>query len=368
MMRPNIVAIFIKYSSDVRTAVRVIATLLLVLLLVRPAAAFDLVVTRAHPDPTLTALFIRHHGWTGADGAHSWDLGSGRSLWLFGDTFIGTVTHGRRTHADMLHCTAGWLTARSMRYFWRPHASLLPPAPNPHEYYWPNDGAMVDGKLWLFLMRVRPSKANSLGFDWVGNDLVSVPGVNDFQAPPTHWHTQHEPPAPLWGSGAACLVRDGMLYSYGSIALAGLGAVGLERRQRDGHWQLWARDPSTGSARWADSGDAVPLFPAPSEFSVTRVRGVPGWIATYMQGLTDRIWLRWAPRPEGPWSEPVLAYRCPDARPGIYLYSARAHPELTRRRGELVITYCRNAAKFDDLMRHADIYRPQVVRVQLRLP
>ena len=36
-------------------------------------------------------------GWIGGDGAHSIDLGNNRTLWLFDDTWVGTVKDGRRS-------------------------------------------------------------------------------------------------------------------------------------------------------------------------------------------------------------------------------------------------------------------------------
>ena len=36
------------------------------------------------------------HGWTGGDGAYSVSLPAGRTLWLFGDSVLGTVREGRR--------------------------------------------------------------------------------------------------------------------------------------------------------------------------------------------------------------------------------------------------------------------------------
>jgi hypothetical protein len=40
------------------------------------------------------------HGWTGGDGAYSVSLPAGRTLWLFGDSVIGTVKEGRRDQLE----------------------------------------------------------------------------------------------------------------------------------------------------------------------------------------------------------------------------------------------------------------------------
>jgi len=48
----------------------------------------------AAPDGKRDAVFDRTSGWTGGDVCGTADLGHGRVLWLFGDTWIGKVAHG----------------------------------------------------------------------------------------------------------------------------------------------------------------------------------------------------------------------------------------------------------------------------------
>src|SRR5438270_9691186 len=63
-------------------------------------------IESARPRPDLTRLFTRSEGWTGSDGAYSIPLGPDRTLWLFGDTFIGRVVDGKRVGARMVNNTA----------------------------------------------------------------------------------------------------------------------------------------------------------------------------------------------------------------------------------------------------------------------
>ena len=102
--------------------------------------------------------------------------------------------------------------------------------------------------------------------------------------------------------------------------------------------------------------------------SVTRVRGIDGYIATYtMIGLSRDIAVRHAARPEGPWSAPLKVYRCPEAGEKMYFYSAKAHPDLADRDGQLVLTYCRNLGDLGEHMRRPDVYVPQGVQVMLNV-
>ena len=87
-------------------------------------------------------------------------------------------------------------------------------------------------------------------------------------------------------------------------------------------WEYWCKGPK--GERWADSlEDPVPLFrDAAPEMTVSRIRGIEGLVATYTSvGLSKDILVRHAAKPEGPWSQPLHVYRCPDAgRKGLLLW------------------------------------------------
>src|SRR5262249_34487248 len=55
-----------------------------------------LVVSDVRARSDITALFARSDGWTGADSAYSIVLSEKRALWLFGDTWIGKISGGKR--------------------------------------------------------------------------------------------------------------------------------------------------------------------------------------------------------------------------------------------------------------------------------
>jgi hypothetical protein len=82
--------------------------------------------------------------------------------------------------------------------------------------------------------------------------------------------------------------------------------------------------------------------------------------------LSKDILVRHAPRPEGPWSRPLRVYQCPDAGAKVFYYGAKAHPELGRRDGQLIITYCRNIGDLGEHVRRPEVYFPQAIEVLLR--
>jgi hypothetical protein len=348
----------------------------------------SLQVESAQPLPALTARFQNHDGWTGGDGAQSIPLGPDRTLWLFGDTWIGCIDNGRRAASTMVNNSAAWQDLRDdrapLRFFWgrgedgKPAALLRPDSPG--AWYWPGDGAVIHGRLYLFckVLRRKEDAPPGFQFDWVGNDLLRI---DDPQAEPDRWRPvrlpmPESPDAPRLG--VACVVDGEFLYAYGllpakavkplqnPVLLARTPTAGLAAGTGPA-WDYWSRGPS-GQGWSARAAEAVTLFPdGAAEFTVSRVRGIPGLVATYTPlGLGGDVAVRHAPRPEGPWGPALKIYRCPEAGQRLLLYAAKAHPELATADSQLVITYCRNVGDLAEHVRRPDIYFPQAVEVRLR--
>src|SRR5438552_14633818 len=101
--------------------------------------------------PEADRLFHQDPLWLGADGAYSIDLGAGRSLWLFGDTFVATSPAALRTESSMPRNTIAVQEGRNpasatMRFFWGSNAagkptSFFPDGPN--GWIWPCDGVRL---------------------------------------------------------------------------------------------------------------------------------------------------------------------------------------------------------------------------------
>ena len=102
------------------------------------------------------------------------------------------------------------------------------------------------------------------------------------------------------------------------------------------------------------------------EFSVSYQPAAGRYVLVYTEGgLSADIVLRFSPRPEGPWGEPLRVYRCPEAGwdPRIFCYAAKGHPELAAATDELIVSYMANATDFALLESDARLYRPRFLRV-----
>ena len=90
---------------------------------------------RTEPWQEADALFHSNPKWLGSDDAYSIDLGNGRVLWLFGDTFIATSEKNIRRESIMIRNSiaiqSGYdPSAASMKFYWNTkgnrHQSFFP--------------------------------------------------------------------------------------------------------------------------------------------------------------------------------------------------------------------------------------------------
>jgi len=348
-----------------------------------PTAALPAVL-KAEPAPEWNAKFTGKKGWIGGDGVYSAVIGSRRVLWLFGDTLLGAVKDGRRDGAVMVNNTVGIQAGQgadaALRFVAgetkeRKPAALLTPADG-KGWFWPHATVRIGDRLFLFLMQiVKTKEEGAFGFQQVGECLAVVENPDD---KPRMWRMkQHKVPFTEFGrdrerSWGSSVLRDGEhLYVYG-YETRGKG-IGKRRllaaRAPVGSvedFKTWRFRTSKG---WSDkSEEAVTLADGfATEFSVCPMPGQKNYVAVYTEnGLSDRIMGRFADTPAGPWSAPVLLYKCPEMAKdkGVFSYAAKAHRWAAR--DDLLISYCVNSWEFARLFRDEAVYRPKFVRVKLR--
>ena len=82
--------------------------------------------------------------------------------------------------------------------------------------------------------------------------------------------------------------------------------------------------------------------------------------------LGSKIFVRTAPAPVGPWSEPRVVYKAPEPErdKSYFAYAAKGHLSLSPP-GELLISYVVNSHDFNKMFNDASIYRPRFVHVKL---
>jgi hypothetical protein len=336
---------------------------------------------RVEPLPQYDAAFARASGWTGGDGAYSTALGGERVLWLFGDTFVGGVHNGRRVDSRLINNSAAIQNGpepsdAALVFIYRTlsdggPAAFLQPADGAG-WLWPYHGVRTADGLFLFLLQIEPADGPpAFGFELVSTWLGKV--VNPDETP-ERW-VVHQRKIP-WGSegrlfGSSVLLQGGYCYIYGTVDAAAGGVtvknliVARAPAERIGDFDSW-RFFSDGN--WvSEVGRAGRVCEnVAGEFSVS-YQSAPGrYVLVYSEGgVSPNITLRFSPRPEGPWGEPVHVFRCPEAGwdPRIFCYAAKGHPELAAAADELIVTYVANATDFALLESDARLYRPRFLRV-----
>jgi Domain of unknown function (DUF4185) len=369
------------------------------------------------PDAAWTAVFDRTDGWTGADCAGSVDLGDGRTLWMFGDTWLGKIRDGKRqpgatmvNNSIAVHPTekfAAWRPPdpRAVQFVWgpndkkgKPAAWAVPPpiagdAASAEDWLWCNGGGVVglgpDGKgrrLVVFFFRVRhnPHGQGVWAFTTVGTCFAVIDNVAD---PPERWRSKfydlrhapvgasHDEREVLWGLSVSrernASGDEGRLRIFGtlrkgrfetSLVLARAKFASIDRLDFE-FFDGMAWRPNCEACAKPLAGGLV------SEFSVEEMNnaGKPTWVLIQSEPfLGKRIFARTAPKPEGPWSPRRTIYTVPDvaASRAYFTYAAKGHAALSRP-GELVVTYLVNSQNFADVVRDTTIYHPKFLRVPL---
>jgi hypothetical protein len=344
-----------------------------------PSATPATPAPRVAPWPEADALFHRDPRWLGADCAYSIDLGRGRVLWLFGDTFVATTPalqrRGSKMPRNTLAIQQGYDPAKAdIHFYWRTidgaPASFFPDSGD--TWYWPGHGVRLDGELLLFFMKVQKVDGG-LGFAVTGWTAVAIDNPDD---PPDSWHL-HWLAAPKNARhailGAASVVRRGdWVEAFSPVEPSPRHEVYLVRwpiaalRRHDLSAPEWWEP---GARRWVSEGelpgDSAPVFTdAQTEFTVHFESRSRKFIEIQTRGFGGAdLAVRFAPDTTGPWSDFQHLHRPAEAtRARIMIYAGKAHPQLTAPGADLVLTYATNTdweLCLDDL----SLYYPRFLKV-----
>lgn len=330
--------------------------------------------------PEADALFRKDPRWLGGDDGYSVPLGPGRTLWLFGDTFIGDGAGPDRARAHFVRNSIGIMTgtdpaSATIAFAWGddPGSPFFDvPAP---DWLWPLDGTRIGDRLLLFFMLVRPAQADGTGGieDWRAHGPLGFFDVSGWTAilvdnpddDPVSWRWSLA--APLVPAaivlGAAVLHDGARIYLYGWDAARRIvvGRLTPDQAARAAFAEIewWCGDA------WASHGAPTPIIEdGTTEFTVHR-RSPAALCMTAAHGVAPgSIVLRAAPAPEGPWSEPARAFT-PTVRPGAFAYAGKAHPHLAG--ADLVATYA-SIASADVTLQDHDLYYPRFARLTFEDP
>lgn len=316
------------------------------------------------------SLFKGDRHWRGADGAATVNLGNGKVLWLFSDTFVDKTGSGTRANAGLIRNSIGIQDGTDMA-----HSKMSFPGvgkdnasdsffkisgPN---WLWTGHGAIIRRQLVIFLMEVATA-TDGLGFQVVGWHIALIQNAQEI---PENWKIAYISGVDTHGvivGSSAVLSDEDFLYAYG-VKEPGSHEVFLLKfeiekllSQDVKEFEWWDGQQWLPDSELADL--PAPLFVGQTEFSVHYQSDIQQYmqVQTYGFGQAE-IGIRTASKPEGPWSESTMIYK-PVLRETDLMYSANAHPELQS--DGLIITYNVNNVDFSELVRNENLYFPKIIK------
>jgi hypothetical protein len=138
--------------------------------------------------------------------------------------------------------------------------------------------------------------------------------------------------------GHGAVVENEMLYAFGCESgwlkwPVIVGRVPFDQALERSAWRFY-----TGNGEWsADWTRAIPVLEGAPMLSVSWNRWLDRYISVYSVPLKNRIVVRTAVRPEGPWSDPLNAADCVEpVTTNQWCYSGLSHDEFSREDGRVM--------------------------------
>ena len=309
-------------------------------------------------DTTYNDLFTRTKGWTGGDATYSVDLKNGKTLWMFGDSFIDQVSEDRSRPSfrlinnslvlqdgDVLTTYHGGTTG-SPQAFARP--------PEDGHWYWPGDGTVANGSLYLFMHGFGSGGTGAWDFFRTSIDLLRIdPETLEI----LETKRLFDDASISWG--AALFEDDDYTYVYGVQSDSSGKRLLVARTSADlsAGWKFFTDQGWSTDKEQAD----VILEGVSEQFSVFRKEGVY-YLLTQNNLFGNEIYLYTSSAPNGPFSNRRIIYCTPETGGNIFTYNAFAHPHVYA--DSLLVSYNVNSFEVNDLLESADNYRPYFVKVK----
>ncbi len=316
--------------------------------------------------------------WSGGDQASSLLLPDGRTVWLFGDTMLGTQgpAGGYEPGWRMVNNSMVIQDGGCLRGLNGPLGDDLIPDPAEGEFYWPQHGVIDQGRLIVLVTRIAKTGDSLFEFEIRGVDaaVFTVPTTRDgvptlMEVVPTPWSSAGDLGA-LYGQA---VVSDGVhhyLYGtarvdaplhFGSDVFVARAPVG--RLLDESTWTYWdgagwGRDPraaeriaSAASDGWSTSF-SVDLALDGTFRMLTKEHGVFG-----TEVITGT-----SPSAAGPFTRAVVLGTPAYGTGGEMTYNPLAHPQSKIADGMLG-AISRNMETSGGLVADADAYKPQFFTV-----
>lgn len=324
-------------------------------------------------------------GWTGADGTYSLPLPDGTNLWMWSDSYIGTVDPSTRLRQGFLltahnsltvlnQDTGSWATVG-----YPPKTTSYFVPKNKNDWFWQGSGFVTQPSAGTYEINIMLLEWTG-EFQLVGHSLATLSwpnfGIKKI-TPVAGLDTTLE-----WGT--KILQVGSYFYIYGLKDPGTDAKTPYVARMRSiddvadaTKWQFWNATQGQWLAGESNATQMLGVAAITPEYSVDPMtyNGGTFYLMTGMDPLNppyplwNAVTTWYSCSPEGPWSNKTTVYTTPEAGANgckvgtLFTYNAKAHSEFTDADG-ILISYNVNANDSKDLV-CANDYMPRFIRVQI---
>lgn len=311
-------------------------------------------------------------GFTGGDATYSVLLPDGRTVWIFGDTFIGKVTPElTREKTSPMYIRNCFVVqdGEEMKTLHQGRNKDFISMAVPQEvqnkdkteletWFWPGDGFVYNNKLMVFMSKFHQAEEGMWGFEFLESVLVeySLPNlkeVNRINIPYAKESGIH--------FGHAIYEANNYLYIYGlKDQKPYVARSNYKNLTKD--WEFF------DGAEWVQNIKSIaPILEVSGseQFSIIQLKNKYVMI-TQLGSLSKKVSSYISETPYGPWYNLQILFETPIdyKNEELFTYNALAHPQFTTN-DELLISYNTNSMKLEDHFTNAGIYRPRFMRVPI---
>ena len=320
------------------------------------------------PDISFNTLFrTENGGWVAGDATFSVALPDGRTIWLFGDSFIGTVNpdSSLAPGANMIRNCAviqegDNLTAMYQGTFENPLDFVETDTPD-STWFWPEHGLVENNTLKIIFSEFGTGDGQpGWNFEYRNACIVlfTYPEIELIGYNPLPYYEQN---GVMYGD--RLITHGDYTYIFGRkeenhdwhipyvhLARAEVGNL-------HGDWEfysgsVWSTDPEA-SVRLTDNpvSQQYGVFMHEEKF-VMITQEI--WLGTKIYSLT-------ADQPEGPWENITELYNTPFPFLDMFTYNAYPHSQFDENNA-LLVSYNSNSS-FWEIFNNVELYRPKFIRV-----
>jgi len=324
--------------------------------------------SQAVPDPGFNSTIRKFNGgWIAGDATFSVSLPENKTLWLFGDSFIGTVKpdNSLASGAKMIRNCAVLQDGDSMRAlfggtFQNPK-SFVSSADDNSDWYWPEHGLLENDTLKIFFSEfVLASGPAGFNFKYKSAALVrfTYPDITFIDLTKL----------PYYDSNGVCygnsvMVENGYTYIFGRketdtvyhIAYPHIARVPAGNIMAP--WEFYTGNNWSATPAETQKISVVAVSQQYGVFKLNNKYVIVNqeiWFSSKIYSYTSNL-------PQGPWTNKVLLYTTPLPYANTFTYNAFPHPQFNND-DKLLISYNSNG-NFADIFKNVEVYRPRFVRV-----